>query len=89
MVSRGIGQDQKNDAVVADLERMIGRGDLFSAFDMGRRAVEAGSDDRRIRYHMVLALARSGATKEALLEYDRLRLGDEDDVDCASLRARP
>jgi class 3 adenylate cyclase len=74
--------------LAADLDGLLRRGDLFAAFDLGRRAIETGSNDRRIRYLTVLALARSGAAGEALVEYDRLQLGEEDDVDCASLRAR-
>jgi adenylate cyclase len=74
--------------LTADLEAMLRRGDLFTAFDVGRRAVDAGNQDKGVRYNVVLALARSGASGDALLEYDRLGLGQEDDVDCASLRAR-
>jgi class 3 adenylate cyclase len=74
--------------LAADLDGLLRRGDLFAAFDLGRRAIETGGHDRRVRYLTVLALARSGAAAEALIEYDHLRLGEEDDVDCASLRAR-
>jgi adenylate cyclase len=76
------------DDLAAGLSELLRRGDLFAAFDLGRRAVEAGHRERRVRYLTVLALARSGAVTEALAEYDRLQLGDEDDVDCLSLRAR-
>ncbi len=76
------------DDPAAGLSDLLRRGDLFAAFDLGRRAIEAGHSERRLRYLTVLALARSGAVGEALAEYDSLRLGDEDDVDCLSLRAR-
>lgn len=75
-------------AVIADLDAMLRRGDLFTAFDVGRKAILAGNQDRAVRYRVVLALARSGAFRDALLEYDRLGLGQEDDTDCLSLRAR-
>jgi adenylate cyclase len=76
------------DSLAAELSGLLQRGDLFAAFDLGRRAAETGNNDRRVRYLTVLALARSGAAGEALIEYDRLRLAEEDDVDCLSLRAR-
>ena len=63
-------------------------GDLIGAYDRSRQRLDAGSDDPRLRYLSVLALARSGATRLAVKRYRELRLHRVGDVDSASLWAR-
>src|SRR5437868_13902299 len=69
-------------------EAAMGRGDLFTAHDLARAGVEAGSQDERFRYLQVLALARMGDLAQARERYDNYGLSDSPNVDVASLGAR-
>lgn len=52
----------------------LARGDNLIAHDLARAALDRHPDDARIAHTVVLALARSGATRRAEEEYDRLGL---------------
>lgn len=64
------------------------RGLLFSAHDAAMAALGEAPDDRRLAYHAVLALARSGATAPALALFYRLGLHGVADPEIAALEAR-
>ena len=69
-------------------ESAMGRGDLFTAHDLARASVEAGSQDERFRYLQVLALARMGDFLQARERYDLYGLATSENVDVQSLGAR-
>lgn len=69
-------------------EIAMGRGDLFTAHDLARAGVEAGSQDERFRYLQVLALARMGDLHQARERYESYGLAASQNVDVASLGAR-
>ncbi len=74
--------------LLQDAEAAMGRGDLFTAHDLARAGIEAGSSDERFRYLQVLALARMGDVAQARERYEMYSLAGSQDVDVASLGAR-
>ncbi|MDB5413249.1 MAG: hypothetical protein JWR10_1584 [Rubritepida sp.] len=64
------------------------RGLFFSAHDAAMVALDEAPADRRLAFHAVLALARSGATAPALSLFQRLGLQGADDPEVAALEAR-
>ena len=57
---------------VRDAER---RGELLSAFDLAERGLEEHPGEMALRYHAVLALARTGSTDQAARRFVRARSG--------------
>src|SRR5437660_12453875 len=65
------------------------RGELLDAVDLAERGLDEHPDDLWLEYRAVLALARAGATEQALRRFDEYELGaHEDEEDVAALRAR-
>jgi class 3 adenylate cyclase len=71
-----------------EIKRLESAGDYLQAYDLATQAMAAHPDDVQLRYLAVRALARSGATRQALDLYARYDLGGQGDADCLSLRAR-
>lgn len=70
----------------ASVRAALARGDLLGAYD---EVVRRGTTDHHgLNYLEVLTLARLGDTRRALRLYDDYGLGEEDDVDSLSLKAR-
>lgn len=63
-------------AWISEIHDANARGELLQAFDLAERALEDFPDDAFLLYNAVLALARTGATRQARTRYDRFRLGD-------------
>lgn len=63
-------------------------GEFFRAYDTACRGLVACPRDRELRYRAVLALARAGATEQAVKQYHELKLDRARDVDSRSLYAR-
>ncbi len=63
-------------AWISEIHDANARGELLQAFDLADRALEEYPDDSVLRYNAVLALARTGATRQARTRYDRFKLGD-------------
>lgn len=63
-------------AWISEIHDANARGELLQAFDLADRALEEYPDDSVLRYNAVLALARTGATRQARARYDRFKLGD-------------
>ncbi|MCW5772842.1 MAG: hypothetical protein KIT16_14455 [Rhodospirillaceae bacterium] len=74
--------------VPPDIRRLESAGDFLQAYDLARQALATAPEDVRLQYLAVRALARSGATRQALDLYARFDLGRHDDADYLSLRAR-
>ncbi|MFS0737481.1 adenylate/guanylate cyclase domain-containing protein [Sphingomonas sp. 1P06PA] len=74
-----------SDDPVAQAERALQQGDTLLAYDIAAEAVAAGDPAPRLRYQMVLALARMGDTDSALDQLDGQSAVDEDQ---AALRGR-
>lgn len=74
--------------VVSDVEAHIDSGDLVIGYDLAMGAILAGRGGDRLRYLAVLALARMGATEEAIAHFEDLQIGSMEGVDAAALRAR-
>ncbi len=72
-------------SAVRDAER---RGELLSAFDLAERGLEEHPAEMALRYHAVLALARTGSTGQAARRFTDLGLAAVDTEDVASLQAR-
>ncbi len=72
-------------SAVRDAER---RGELLSAFDLAERGLEEHPAEMALRYHAVLALARTGSTAQAARRFEELGLAAVDTEDVASLQAR-
>ncbi len=70
---------------VKDAER---RGELLLAVDLAERGLVEHPDDLPLRYHAVLAMARSGSTEEAAYRFAEYRLAESQDEDIAALGAR-
>ena len=68
-----------------DIRFAFSRGELLQAYDLADRALEVFPADVRLRHAAVLALARTGATRQARARYDAFRLGDNIDADPALL----
>lgn len=70
---------------VLDAER---RGELLLAFDLAERGLAEHPGDLPLRHRAVLALARSGSTRQAARRYAEFGLDAIDDEDVAALGAR-
>ncbi len=71
------------------LAALIRRGEILTAYDQARAAIEAGDRSPAVAYAAVLCLARAGAADFARAEYVRLGLADlRDDADAVALGAR-
>jgi class 3 adenylate cyclase len=73
------------------LEEVRGRernGEFLLAYDTAMRALETHKDDVWLKHRAVLQLAKSGATRRARLEFDRLGLADRREGDIEALGAR-
>ena len=80
--------ETRGDAVNSVVEAQQ-RGDVLLAYDRAMRALaETDGDAPDLEYHAVLALARSGAIRDARKLYDRFGLGDSTNEDIACLLAR-
>ena len=64
------------------------RGELLTAFDLAERGLDEYPDDVSLRFHAVLALARTGSTSQAVRRFAELELSAVDSEDTASLEAR-
>jgi hypothetical protein len=64
------------------------RGELLSAFDQAERGLDEHPDEIPLRFHAVLALARTGSTTQAMRRFNELDLSSVDSEDTASLGAR-
>ena len=64
------------------------RGELLTAFDLAERGLDEYPDDVSLRFHAVLALARTGSTSQAVRRFAELGLSAVDSEDTASLEAR-
>jgi len=64
------------------------RGELLAAYDLADQGLRAHSDHIWLKHRAVLALARSGATHQALDLFHRLGLADRPEEDVAALGAR-
>lgn len=71
-----------------EIKRLESSGDYLQAYDLAIQSLAAHPGDMLCQYLAVRALARSGATRQALDLYARFDLGRHDDADCLSLRAR-
>ena len=63
-------------------------GNLLLAYDICAREIAAGDPGRKLRYLLVLTLARMGETKRALGFFEANGLAEDDDVDVAALQGR-
>lgn len=66
-----ISSDESGDAHAA-----LARGDNLRAYDIAAAALDRAPGDARLAHTVVLALARSGASRRAEEQYERLGLGD-------------
>jgi hypothetical protein len=64
------------------------RGELLTAFDLAERGLDEHPDEVSLRFHAVLALARTGSTTQAMRRFIELDLSSVDSEDTASLEAR-
>jgi hypothetical protein len=64
------------------------RGELLTAFDLADRGLDEHPGDVGLRFHSVLALARTGSTTQAMRRFIELDLSSVDSEDAASLQAR-
>jgi class 3 adenylate cyclase len=64
------------------------RGELLAAFDLAERGLVEHPEDVQMRYHAVLALARTGATTQAMERFVEFDLSSVDSEDAAALEAR-
>lgn len=76
------------DQVIASVTDSMRLGEYLLAYDQAQDGLRNYSNDKSLQYHAVLALARIGATDQALRRYKEYGLGDEDKVDSAALAAR-
>ncbi len=72
-------------AAVLQAER---RGELLTAFDLAERGLDEHPGEVALRFHSVLALARTGSTTQAMRRFIELDLSSVDSEDAASLQAR-
>ena len=72
-------------AAVLQAER---RGELLTAFDLAERGLDEHPGEVALRFHAVLALARTGSTAQAMRRFIELDLSSVDSEDAASLQAR-
>ncbi|WP_119419561.1 TRAFs-binding domain-containing protein [Desertibaculum subflavum] len=77
----------------AEVRAAMNAGDLFRACDLANAALAAAPGDRALQYLVVLALARAGATEQALERYRDFGLRAERfdtqlDIDIASISGR-
>jgi tetratricopeptide repeat protein/adenylate/guanylate cyclase family protein len=73
---------------LAAVRREERRGELLSAFDVAERGLAEHPEDVALKHRAVLALARTGATREAARRFDQYGLGPRSDEDIAALQAR-
>jgi class 3 adenylate cyclase len=64
------------------------RGELLTAFDLAERGLDEHPNEVSLRFHAVLALARTGSTTQAMRRFTELDLSSVDSEDTASLGAR-
>ena len=88
-----VGTESQRTDTTADgwLERVRGaerRGDFLAAYDLGQQALEFFPEDVALKHRTVLALARSGATRQAREAFLSLGLNESDEEDLAALEAR-
>ena len=57
-----------------EIQRALARGEYLEAYDLAQRALAASPDDLELAYACVLALSRSGATRQAQEQYEKLQL---------------
>ncbi len=76
------------EAWLADVRDAERRGELLAAFDLAERGLEEYPGDMALRYHAVLALARTGSTAQAARRFTELDLASVDTEDVAALEAR-
>ena len=75
-------------ATAADVRLMIKSGSQLEAFDAARQLLQDTPDNRELQYLAVLALARSGAHRQALALYQEYSLDTEDGEEYGALGAR-
>ncbi|MEM8743393.1 MAG: adenylate/guanylate cyclase domain-containing protein [Pseudomonadota bacterium] len=81
-------QDAGVEAWLAKTGAEIRHGEFLMAYDLAMRGLEAFPENELLKYHAVLALARSGATERAEELYGVFNLQDSGTEDTASLGAR-
>ena len=86
--SSGEGPTRTADQWLSDVLGAERRGELLTAFDLAERGLDEHPDEVALRYHAVLALARTGSTTQAMRRFTELDLSSVDSEDTASLRAR-
>jgi class 3 adenylate cyclase len=64
------------------------RGELLTAFDLAERGLDEHPGEVALRFHAVLALARTGSTTQAIRRFAQLDLAAVNSEDTASLEAR-
>lgn len=75
-------------AAQSEIQSLESGGDFLLAYDRAQRAIAAFPAEAQFHYLAVRALARSGATRQALDLYQHYGLGRHDNVDYLALRAR-
>jgi class 3 adenylate cyclase len=64
------------------------RGELLTAFDLAEQGLEEHPHEAPLRFHAVLALARTGSTSQAMRRFVELGLSSVGSEDTAALEAR-
>ncbi len=80
-------QEELSEAI-AEVERMVKKAELISAFDLASRHVETFPDSERLKQLAVLALARAGATDRAMHRFHDWKLDRSSDTDVLALEGR-
>ena len=90
--SEAVGEDEAEPASasawLASATSAERRGDYLTAVDLAERGLVHHPDDLWLRHHLVLALARAGATEEATRRFVGFHLEEVPDEDIAALGAR-
>jgi class 3 adenylate cyclase len=82
------GPTKSADQWLAAVLRAERRGELLTAFDLAERGLDEHPDEVSLRFHAVLALARTGSTTQAMRRFIELDLSSVDSEDAGSLEAR-
>ncbi len=78
--------------LLEQVRHLLDRGDCLAAYDLTKEEMDKGKElsdiTTELAYLRVLALAQTGATKAALLEYERFQLSQSPTTDISALQAR-
>lgn len=75
-------------SLLADVKQLMSDAEYLQAHDAAARALEAFPDDMALRHQAVLALARSGATEQALTQFEAAKLDAVASEDMLALHGR-